>query len=106
MLDRSASISLARPVSISSAPAPTVTMTAAGTPILATCNPRPRRPAAPGRRADQGARWPTASLTDPCHARKSSSASPSGGAAGATGALSGAVADDRGGPGAGAAPND
>src|SRR5690348_8874447 len=44
-LARSASISFARPVSIITAPAPTVTMTAAGTPILATCHPSLREPA-------------------------------------------------------------
>src|ERR1700761_1493451 len=65
VLARSASMSLARPVSIISAPAPTVTMTAAGTPILATCHPRLRRAAAPaGRRGVQGVRWSVASLTD------------------------------------------
>src|SRR5580693_7739458 len=76
VLDRSASISLARPVSISSAPAPTVTMTAAGTPILATCHPRPRprrAGGAGGRRADHGVRRVAASATDPCQARNSSS---------------------------------
>ena len=55
VLDRSASISLARPVSISRAPAPTVTMTTAGTPIRATCHARRRRAACAGRAAARAA---------------------------------------------------
>ncbi len=124
MLARSASMSFARPVSIISAPAPTVTMTAAGTPIFATCRPRPRRPVLrPQRRrprgcqsrcrqprpaggGDLGARRPTASSTDPCHARKSSSGPGSGGAAGATGAPSGADASARDSSGTATGPNE
>src|SRR5216683_927945 len=53
VLDRSASISLARPVSISRAPAPTDTMTRAGTPIRATCHARRRRAAWPAGRRRQ-----------------------------------------------------
>ena len=81
VFDRGASISLALPVSIISAPAPTVTMTAAGTPIVATCKARRRRDEVPGRDAGHGRRGAAASLTDPCQARNSSSGSPSGAAA-------------------------
>ena len=55
MLARCASISLARPVSIISAPAPTVTITAAGTPIRATCQERRRRAPASRRVPGRGA---------------------------------------------------
>src|SRR5579859_504403 len=97
LLARSASISLARPVSIIRAPAPTVTITAAGTPILAACQPRwGRAPAPAGRRAGREASRPAALSTDPCHARKSSSGSASGGA---TGALSGTDVSPLGTPG-------
>ena len=91
MLARCASISLARPVSIISAPAPTVTITAAGTPIRATCQARRRRAAPAGRPgAGQVARRAVAWSTDPCHARNSSSGSPRGGAAAASGGYCGA----------------
>ena len=80
VFDRGASISLALPVSIISAPAPTVTMTAAGTPIVATCKARRRRDEVPGRDAGHGLRGAAASLTDPCQARNSSSGSPRGAA--------------------------
>ena len=76
--DRGASISLALPVSISSAPAPTVTMMTAGTPIVATCTARRRRDGLPGRDAGHDRRGAAASLTDPCQARNSSSGSLSG----------------------------
>src|ERR1700722_14462037 len=76
---RTASISLALPVSIISAPAPTVTMTATGTPIAcSSTTPRRPHPGPPRRGAYQGQRPPAASLTDPCQARNSSSDSPSG----------------------------
>ena len=54
VFDRGTSISLALPVSIISAPAPTVTMTAAGTPIVAACKARRRRGEVPGRDGDHG----------------------------------------------------
>ena len=73
-LPRLASISLVLPVSIISAPAPTVTRTAAGTPTRTTCHAR-RRPAAvirgPGAPGALAA-W----RTEPCQARYSSSGSP------------------------------
>ena len=76
---RTASMSLALPVSIISAPAPTVTMIATGTPIAAACNARRRRDADAARRGtDQGLRPAAASLTDPCQARNSSSGSLNG----------------------------
>src|ERR1700722_16353636 len=79
VLARCASISLARPVSIISAPAPTVTITTAGTPIRAACQARRRRapvpadgvPAPVGRGAGQevrrgGARRPHCSHSRHC----------------------------------------
>ncbi len=72
---RTASMSLALPVSIISAPAPTVTMIATGTPIAAACNARRRRAPVGLLGTDQDLRAAAASLTDPCQARKSSSGS-------------------------------
>ena len=61
-------------------------MTAAGTPILAACQPRPRRAADRRPPAGQKARVrPLAARTDPCQARNSSSGSVPAGATGAAG---------------------